>query len=165
MKLGPPGPMATRHVNRQFAEEIIADLRRIADRTDHHAPGLSSLPDAGVHPGARPAGHPAAFRPYPLARSRLLALLPTKIRRQICEGMLGNDVIGFQTRDHARSFMYTCESYVPGRADRLQRPRDHLERPPHRGPRLSDLDRCRSGAAPGIWQGSTQPRALSCRTI
>jgi len=28
--------------------------------------------------------------------------------------MLGNDVIGFQTRDHARSFMYTCESYVPG---------------------------------------------------
>ena len=28
--------------------------------------------------------------------------------------MLGNDIIGFQTREHARSFLYTCEAYVPG---------------------------------------------------
>jgi trehalose 6-phosphate synthase len=35
------------------------------------------------------------------------------MRQQICEGMLGNDIVGFQTRTHARSFMYTCEAYVP----------------------------------------------------
>jgi trehalose 6-phosphate synthase len=36
------------------------------------------------------------------------------MRRGICEGMLGNDICGFQTPAHARSFMYTCEAYVPG---------------------------------------------------
>ena len=36
------------------------------------------------------------------------------MRRAICEGTLGNDIVGFQTSSHARSFMYTCEAYVPG---------------------------------------------------
>jgi trehalose 6-phosphate synthase len=39
-------------------------------------------------------------------------LLPLEMRRGICEGMLGNDIVGFQTPEHARSFMYTCEAYV-----------------------------------------------------
>lgn len=41
-------------------------------------------------------------------------LLPTEMRRSICEGLLGCDIVGFQILDHARSFMYTCEAYVPG---------------------------------------------------
>jgi trehalose 6-phosphate synthase len=41
-------------------------------------------------------------------------LLPTEMRRAICEGLLGCDIVGFQIPDHARSFMYTCEAYVPG---------------------------------------------------
>jgi len=41
-------------------------------------------------------------------------LLPLEMRRAICEGMLGNDIVGFQTPTHARSFMYTCEAFVPG---------------------------------------------------
>jgi trehalose 6-phosphate synthase len=36
------------------------------------------------------------------------------MRQAICEGLLGCDIIGFQIPDHARSFMYTCEAYVPG---------------------------------------------------
>lgn len=40
-------------------------------------------------------------------------LLPLAMRQAICEGLLGNDIVGFQTREHARSFMYTCEAYVP----------------------------------------------------
>ena len=91
-------------------------IRRGSDRrADHHAPGLSSLSHARVSSGkcARSAilQH---FVHIPWPDPDYWRLLPTKIRRQICEGMLGNDVIGFQTRDHARSFMYTCESYVPG---------------------------------------------------
>jgi trehalose 6-phosphate synthase len=27
--------------------------------------------------------------------------------------MLGNDIVGFQTPEHGRSFMYTCQAYVP----------------------------------------------------
>jgi len=41
-------------------------------------------------------------------------LLPMAMRRAICEGLLACDIVGFQTPDHARSFMYTCEAYVPG---------------------------------------------------
>ena len=41
-------------------------------------------------------------------------LLPREMRRSICEGLLGCDIVGFQIPDHARSFMYTCEAYVPG---------------------------------------------------
>ena len=41
-------------------------------------------------------------------------LLPREMRRAICEGLLGCDIVGFQIPDHARSFMYTCEAYVPG---------------------------------------------------
>jgi trehalose 6-phosphate synthase len=41
-------------------------------------------------------------------------LLPTEMRRAICEGLLGCDIVGFQIPDHARSFIYTCEAYVPG---------------------------------------------------
>lgn len=41
-------------------------------------------------------------------------LLPSEMRTAICEGMLGCDIVGFQTSNHARSFMYTCEAYVPG---------------------------------------------------
>jgi trehalose 6-phosphate synthase len=41
-------------------------------------------------------------------------LLPLDMRRAILEGMLGNDIVGFQTPDHARSFMYSCEANLPG---------------------------------------------------
>ena len=27
--------------------------------------------------------------------------------------MLGNDIVGFQTPEHGRSFLYTCQAYVP----------------------------------------------------
>jgi len=41
-------------------------------------------------------------------------LLPMEMRQSICEGLLGCDIVSFQIPDHARSFMYTCEAYVPG---------------------------------------------------
>ncbi len=40
-------------------------------------------------------------------------LLPMEMRCSICEGLLGCDIVGFQTPNHVRSFMYTCEAYVP----------------------------------------------------
>ena len=101
-------------VNRMFAEEIVAicedsDVEPFVMLQDYHlylAPGYirELRPDAILQ----------HFVHIPWPDPDYWRLLPTSIRREICEGMLGNDVIGFQTRDHARSFMYTCESYVPG---------------------------------------------------
>jgi trehalose 6-phosphate synthase len=101
-------------VNRQYAEEIIricenSTIEPIIMLQDYH---LYLTP--GFIREMRPEAIIQHFVHIPWPDPDYWRLLPSKIRRQICEGMLGNDVIGFQTRDHARSFMYTCESYVPG---------------------------------------------------
>lgn len=100
-------------VNRQFAEEIVglcaeSEVEPVIMLQDYHlylAPGMIRE--------LRPQAIIQHFVHIPWPDPDYWRLLPTKMRRQICEGMLGNDVIGFQTRDNARSFMYTCESYVP----------------------------------------------------
>jgi trehalose 6-phosphate synthase len=101
-------------VNRQFAEEIVkiceeSPIEPVVMLQDYH---LYLTP--GFIREMRPQAILQHFVHIPWPDPDYWRLLPTKFRRQICEGMLGNDVIGFQTRDHARSFMYTCESYVPG---------------------------------------------------
>ncbi len=101
-------------VNQMFADEIVSicessEVEPIIMLQDYHlylTPGYirAKRPDAIIQ----------HFVHIPWPDPDYWRLLPSSIRRQICEGMLGNDVVGFQTRDHARSFMYTCESYVPG---------------------------------------------------
>ncbi len=101
-------------VNQQFADEVIAvcsesEREPIIMLQDYHL-----YLCAGFIRAKRPNAIIQQFVHIPWPDPDYWRLLPMKIRRQICEGILGNDVIGFQTRDHARSFMYTCEAYVPG---------------------------------------------------
>ena len=101
-------------VNRLFADEILAimdtlEAEPIIMLQDYHL-----YLTAGFIRAARPDAIIQHFVHIPWPDPDYWRLLPFKIRRQILQGMLGNDVIGFQTRDHARSFMYTCESYIPG---------------------------------------------------
>jgi trehalose 6-phosphate synthase len=102
------------HVNRLFADEIIAVTEAFNDEPiimlqDYH---LYLCP--GFIRELRPNAIIQQFVHIPWPDPDYWRLLPFKIRQQICEGMLGNDLVAFQTRDHARSFMYTCEAYVPG---------------------------------------------------
>jgi trehalose 6-phosphate synthase len=100
-------------VNQMFSDEIIAAL----DEFDP-AP-MIMLQDyhlylvAGLIREKRPDAIIQQFVHIPWPDPDYWRLLPLSIRRAICEGMLGNDIIGFQTREHARSFLYTCEAYVP----------------------------------------------------
>jgi trehalose 6-phosphate synthase len=101
-------------VNRLFADEILdimdgLDAEPIIMLQDYHL-----YLTAGFIRATRPDAILQHFVHIPWPDPDYWRLLPFKIRRQILQGMLGNDVIGFQTRDHARSFMYTCESYIPG---------------------------------------------------
>jgi len=101
-------------VNRQFADEILAacsqyDEPPIIMLQDYHlylCAGFlrEKLPDAGLQ----------HFVHIPWPDPDYWRLLPEEMRRAICEGMLGNDIVGFQTPTHARSFLYTCEAFVPG---------------------------------------------------
>jgi trehalose 6-phosphate synthase len=101
-------------VNRQFADEIIAAI----DQVDGDP--LVMLQDyhlylcAGFIREKRPNAHLQLFVHIPWPDPDYWRLLPLEMRRAICEGTLGNDIVGFQTPDHGRSFMYTCQAYVPG---------------------------------------------------
>lgn len=103
-------------VNEQFAREIVAacenlsgDFEPVVMLQDYHlylAPGMIRA--------LRPKAIIQHFIHIPWPDPDYWRLLPSEMRTAICEGMLGNDIIGFQTSSHARSFMYTCEAYVPG---------------------------------------------------
>jgi trehalose 6-phosphate synthase len=101
-------------VNRRFADEIVAVCdgcppEPIIMLQDYHL-----YLCAGFVRERRPNAILQMFVHIPWPDPDYWRLLPLKIRRAICEGMLGNDIVGFQTREHARSFVYTCEAYVPG---------------------------------------------------
>ena len=101
-------------VNQLFAEEILAaaaalDEEPIIMLQDYHL-----YLAAGMIRSLRPQATIQQFVHIPWPDPDYWRLLPLSWRRAICEGMLGNDIVGFQTREHARSFLYTCEAYVPG---------------------------------------------------
>lgn len=97
-------------VNKQFAEEIL----RAVDASSQ--PPLILLQDYHLYlvPGylreARPDLTIQHFVHIPWPDAEYWHLLPAKMRQAICESMLANDVIGFQTQRHARGFMHTCEA-------------------------------------------------------
>ena len=101
-------------VNRMFADEILAAV----DAVDGDP--LIMLQDyhlylcAGFIRECQPNARLQLFVHIPWPDPDYWRLLPMEMRRGICEGMLGNDIVGFQTPDHGRSFMYTCQAYVPG---------------------------------------------------
>ena len=101
-------------VNQLFADEIAAAMEESKE------PPIIMLQDyqlylvGGYLRERRPDAIIQQFVHIPWPDPDYWRLLPLQIRRSICEGLLGNDIIGFQTREHARSFLYTCEAYVPG---------------------------------------------------
>ncbi|MDI3340029.1 MAG: trehalose-6-phosphate synthase [Sphaerobacter sp.] len=97
-------------VNRQFADEILAAVEASAQ------PPVVMLQDyhlylvAGYLREARPDLVLQHFVHIPWPDPDYWRLLPEAFRRAICHSMLANDIVGFQTPRHARSFIYTCEA-------------------------------------------------------
>ena len=103
-------------VNQLFADEIVASCQ--ASGSDHEP--IIMLQDyqlylvGGMIREQRPHATIQHFIHIPWPDPDYWRLLPMEMRSAICEGLLGCDIVGFQTSNHARSFMYTCEAYVPG---------------------------------------------------
>jgi trehalose 6-phosphate synthase len=100
-------------VNRMFADEILTavaefEVESVIMLQDYHL-----YLTAGFIRERRQNAIIQQFVHIPWPDPDYWRLLPLGMRQSICEGMLGNDIIGFQTREHARSFLYTCEAYVP----------------------------------------------------
>jgi len=100
-------------VNKLFADEIVTAADALS------AEPLIMLQDYHLYLCAkfvrdrRPQARLQLFIHIPWPDPDYWRLLPSEMRVAICTGLLGNDIVGFQTPQHCRSFMYTCEAYVP----------------------------------------------------
>ncbi|HLK45745.1 MAG TPA: trehalose-6-phosphate synthase, partial [Acidimicrobiales bacterium] len=103
-------------VNRGFAEAVVAELDNRPDAVvwfhDYHlflAPRLvrDARPDATL-------GH-FVHTPWPTDWSAL----PESLRREVHEGLLANDVVGFHTERWAASFRRSCADVTGGCAARV----------------------------------------------
>ncbi|MEJ7839422.1 MAG: trehalose-6-phosphate synthase, partial [Thermomicrobiales bacterium] len=100
-------------VNRQFAEEILIARAGIEKEPVIMLQDYQLYLVGGMIREKAPDAIIQHFIHIPWPDPDYWRLLPLKMRRAICEGLLGCDIVGFQTPDHARSFMYTCQAYVP----------------------------------------------------
>ncbi|HEX5497729.1 MAG TPA: trehalose-6-phosphate synthase, partial [Thermomicrobiales bacterium] len=101
-------------VNRLFADEIVATAQRCETQPIIMLQDYHLYLCGGMVRDRLPEAILQHFVHIPWPDPDYWRLLPMAMRRAICEGMLGNDIVGFQTPEHARSFMYTCEAYVDG---------------------------------------------------
>ncbi len=101
-------------VNRLFADEILAACDECEDQPVIMLQDYQLYLCGGMIRERNPDAILQHFVHIPWPDPDYWRLLPLTMRRAISEGMLGNDLVGFQTPEHARSFMYTCEAYVPG---------------------------------------------------
>lgn len=101
-------------VNQLFAEEILSAANTLDEEPVIMLQDYHLYLAAGMIRAQRPQALIQQFVHIPWPDPGYWRLLPLSWRKSICEGMLGNDIVGFQTRENARSFLYTCEAYVPG---------------------------------------------------
>jgi trehalose 6-phosphate synthase len=101
-------------VNRLFAEEIVAAAETVGGQPVIMLQDYHLYLCAGMVRERRPDVRLQLFVHIPWPDPDYWRLLPMEMRRAICEGMLGNDIVGFQTPEHVRSFLSTCQAYVPG---------------------------------------------------
>ncbi len=92
---------------RAVLEEISEIERPIVMVHDYHLYTLPALirrarPDAFLH----------HFVHIPWSQSDSWRVLPSMIRREIYDGILSNDIIGFHTRSYRRNFLQCCEDLM-----------------------------------------------------
>ncbi|MGH2857821.1 MAG: alpha,alpha-trehalose-phosphate synthase (UDP-forming) [Solirubrobacteraceae bacterium] len=89
---------------RAVLEEVAEIERPVVMVHDYHLYTLPALirrarPDAFLH----------HFVHIPWSQSDSWRVLPSMIRREIYDGILSNDIIGFHTRSYRRNFLQCCE--------------------------------------------------------
>jgi len=101
-------------VNQAFAEAVSDEIERARGVPrvmlhDYHL-YLAPLFIRHRHPGAL-LQH---FIHIPWPEPQIWQALPLPIIQSICEGLLANDSVSFQTEEFKRNFILTCLTYLPG---------------------------------------------------
>jgi trehalose 6-phosphate synthase len=103
-------------VNKAFADATVAELERAPDAAvffhDYHLYLAPKLVRA-----RRPEALTAHFIHIPWPQSDYWHVLPEHLRRDIHEGLLANDVVGFHTERWKRNFLHACEEILDAEVD------------------------------------------------
>jgi trehalose 6-phosphate synthase len=106
-------------INRQFADAIVDEVRTtwtesgkptIVMLHDYHLYLAPRMVRTQMRPQERPVITHFVHIPWP--GPDYWQILPPKMRVAILEGLLGCDVLGFQTKDDALNFMRTCQRHL-----------------------------------------------------
>ena len=105
---------AYRQVNGKFARELLKEIKNVQQPLilvqDFHFTLLPAMIKA-----SRPDAQVALFWHIPWPSAELFSICPW--RRDILEGMLGADVIGFHTQQYCNNFMDTVAKVIEARVD------------------------------------------------
>jgi trehalose 6-phosphate synthase len=108
-------------VNRMFAERVV----EVAEQSE--LPPLVMVQDYQLYAvpqmvrSALPRARIQQFVHIPWPTPQDWKILPKRIRDGIMQGILGNDIIGFQTRRDVRNFLLTCEENMGVAVDYRER--------------------------------------------
>jgi trehalose 6-phosphate synthase len=103
-------------VNEDLARAVLEEIEGVEEPIvmvhDYHLytlPGLirRERPDAFLH----------HFVHIPWSQSDSWRVLPATMRREIYDGILANDIIGFHTRSYRRNFLQCCEDLLECKVD------------------------------------------------
>jgi trehalose 6-phosphate synthase len=98
-------------VNEDLARAVVEELEGASEPVvmvhDYH---LYTLPDLVRR--ARPDVFLHHFVHIPWTQSDAWRVLPTRIRKEIFEGLLANDIIGFHTRSYRQNFLQCCRDLM-----------------------------------------------------
>ena len=112
-----------RPVNRIFADAILAEI----DSQPGGSPARVMLHDYHLYlaprlvRSVRPGTTLQQFIHIPWPEPETWLALPADLVRQICDGLLANDSIGFQTDSSVDNFLATCRAYLGAQADVYER--------------------------------------------
>jgi trehalose-6-phosphate synthase len=103
-----------RHVNGKFAQSLLSEIKGITQPLvlvqDFHFAPLSQMIKQ-----SRPDAQVSLFWHIPWPSAESFSICPW--RKEIVEGMLGADILGFQTQQHCNNFMDTVKKEIESLVD------------------------------------------------
>ena len=102
-------------INRLFAAAIVEQVKTAPNRPlvmlhDYHLYLAPRMIRSRLRPSERPTLFHFIHIPWP--GPDYWSILPSKMRTAILEGLLGADILGFQTHDDVLNFIRTCQQYL-----------------------------------------------------
>lgn len=102
-------------INKLYADAIVAETRAAAHKPlvmlqDYHLYLTPRMVRSALRPQERPSILHFIHIPWP--GPDYWSILPPKMLHAILEGLLGADLVGFQTNDDALNFARTCQRYL-----------------------------------------------------